>query len=145
LDDKMPKRIKSVNELARYRVGDKAYWVIVHTPDPEPILSEEDQWMESHHPKVLYSRRGPAKWPYNSKLPRLHHLDFEGIVNLLRSELIVEPFQVCDVIRSTDTGEFFYQNGDDEWMPESHLFDSDIAARREKSRIKRMIKRWTEK
>lgn len=141
----MPKRIKSVIELARYRVGDTAYWVILRPLESMPQLAEDDKWMENHHPKVLYSR-GPAKklWPYHAKLPRLHHIDFGGIVNLLRSEFVVESFAICDVIRSRDTGEFFYQNSDDEWMPESHLFDTDIAARREKNRVKKMIKRWAE-
>lgn len=139
----MPKRIQSVIELARYKVGDTAFWVIIRPLQSMPELDEEDQWMDNHHPKALYTR-GPGKklWPYYAKLPRLHHMDFEGIVNLLRSELVVEPFHVCDIVRSRGTGEFFYCNGDDEWMPEEHLFDTDIAANREVNRIKRLIRKW---
>lgn len=142
----MSKRIKSVIELAHYSVGDTAYWVIIRPLKAMPELTADNKWMEDHHPKALYSRRGPARkvWPYHAKLPKLSQIDFEEVVNLLRSELVVEPFQVCDIIRSRDTGEFFYQNSDDEWMPESHLFDTNTAARNEKKRIKRMIKRWAE-
>lgn len=139
----MAKRIQSVTELARYRVGDTAYWVTIRPLKAMPELDEEDKWMDTHHPKVLYSR-GPAKdiWPYRNKLPRLHHSDFSGIVNLLRSELVVESFPVCEIIRCHNTGEFFYGNSDDEWMPESNLFDTDTAAIRERNRITRMIRNW---
>lgn len=139
----MPRKIQSVLELARYKVGDTAWWVILRPLEPSPIIAEEDEWMEEHHPKILYTR-GPYKkmWPYHAKLPRLHHIDFEYVVNLLRSRFEIETFDICEIIRSSDTGEFFYCNSEDEWMPESHLFDSSAAARRERSRIKRLLKRW---
>ena len=139
----MPKRIQSVLELAKYCVGDTAYWVVIRPLQNMPELDEDDQWMYEHHPKTLYSREpGKKLWPYKAKLPKLHHTDFELIVNLLRSELIIESFHICDIIRSRRTGEFFYGNGDDEWIPENNLFDTDIAAARETSRIKQMIRRW---
>jgi len=55
---------------------------------------------------------------------------------------VIEPFVVCDLIRSKDTGEFFYSNSDNEWMPESCLFDTNVAARREQLRLLRMLKKW---
>lgn len=141
----MARRIQSVTELARYRVGDTAFWVIIRPLKEMPEIEPEDKWMESHHPKILYTW-GPASglWPYRSKLPRLHHSDFNGVVNLLRSELVVEPFPVCEIVRCQNTGEFFYGNCDDEWMPESNLFDTDTdtAAIRERNRIVRMIRNW---
>lgn len=142
----MSKRIKTVTELAKHCVGDIAYWVVIRPLKPIPQLDEEDLWMENHHPKVLYTR-GPAKkiWPYNAKLPRMHHMDFEGIVNLLRSEFVIEEFNICEIIRSKNTGEFFYANDDDEWMPESCLLDTEMAAVREKTRILKMIQKWAQK
>lgn len=139
------KRVTSVLELARYKVGDCTWWVTLRHKEPVPTLSGEDEWMtkEDIHPKTLYEH-GPykSKWSLRAKLPRLQHMDFAGIVGLLMSELVVERFDVCDVVRSNDTGEFYYSNRDDEWMPESYLFDTDVAARRERTRVVKMVRRW---
>lgn len=139
----MPKKIESVIELARYRAGDIAWWVIIRPEAVPPEIPAEDEWMKDHHPKVLYAR-GVYRhlWSRNLRLPKLQHRDFENVVNLLRSKVVIEKFHISDVIRSRDTGEFFYSNGDDEWMPESYLFDSDVAARRERGRIMKLMRKW---
>jgi hypothetical protein len=139
------KKIRSVLELARYQVGDVAWWVILRPSKPPADLAQEDQWMEKHHPKVLY--KGPYKdlWPRNTVLPRLQHMDFKAVVSILTSEFQVEQFPICDVLRSRDTGEFFYSNEHDEWQPETFLMDTKVAADRERTRIMKLIKRWTEK
>jgi hypothetical protein len=95
------------------------------------------------HPKTLYEH-GPFKksWPFRAKLPRLQHIDFARTLDVLTNELVIEQFEICEIMRSQDTGEFYYSNSDDEWMPESCLLDTDIAARRECSRILRLIKKW---
>jgi len=144
-NSRVPRKIKSATELARYKVGDSAWWVSLRYKDPLPCLSEESAWILNCHPKVLYEQ-GPYKnnWPFRAKLPRLHHVDFAGIVAILTSEFVVEKFDVCEVLRSQDTGEFYCSNENDEWMPETSLFDTDIAANRERTRIIKMIKRWTE-
>jgi len=97
------------------------------------------------HSKTLFER-GPYKnvWPFRAKLPRLHQADFSHLVTILSSEFIVEQFEIFDIVRSNNTGEFFYSNQDDEWMPELSLFDTSIAARRERTRITKMVKRWME-
>jgi hypothetical protein len=135
----------SVLELARYKVGDSAWWVTLRYKDPIPHLPEGAHWMQSCHPKALYEH-GPYKqyWPFRAKLPRLHHIDFSGVITFITSEFVVERFDVCEVVRSSDTGEFFYSNQDDEWMPESCLFDTQIAARRERTRVVKMMKKWVE-
>ncbi len=139
------RKVKSVLELGNYQVGDTAWWVIFRPMVEQPELADEDQWMKEHHPKVLFTR-GPYQkmWPKKVKLPKLQYQDFEQIVPLLLSKLRVEQFTVCDVVRSRDTGEFFYSNDIKEWMPESYLFDSKIAADRERSRIMKMMQRWAE-
>lgn len=139
----MSKRIQSVIELAKYRIGDMAYWVSIRPLEQMPELEDEDLWMTEYHPKVLYTR-GPAKkmWPYRAKLPKLHHVDFEDVVELLTSEFVIEQFEICNIVRSNDTGEFLYSNDDDEWMVENDLFDTNTAATKEKNRIKNMIRRW---
>jgi len=136
--------MESVLELTKYKVGDTAWWVALRYKKPLPELPE-DFWMSWCHPKTCYEK-GPYKknWTLKSKLPRLHPDDFTGIVTILTSDIVVELFDICDVIRSTDTGEFFYSNQNDEWMPESYIFDTIIAARRESTRIAKMVLRWAE-
>jgi hypothetical protein len=136
-------RILSVLELARYSVGETVWWIVFRDTNPIPDLSDDDQWMTQHHPKVLYER-GPYQrvWNSRAKLPKLQHMDFAGIVSLLTSEFQIESFPIVEIIRSNDTAEFFYSNADDEWMPESCLFCTDIAARRERNRILGLLKKW---
>ena len=139
------KRISSVLELSRYKIGETAFWVTLRYKQPLPELSDEDEWMYTVHPKTLYEH-GPFKkyWPYRTKLPKLHHMDFSGVVGIITSEFVIEPFEVASIIRSNQTGEFYYSNYDDEWMPEAYLFDSAPAARRERSRLVKMMSKWVE-
>lgn len=141
----MPRKITSVLELARYRVGDVAWWVTLRYLEDVPEISEDNDWMNNVHPKIFYES-GPYRkqWPYKAMLPRLQHSDFTWFVGLLISQFVVEQFNICDIIRSNDTGEFYYSNENNEWMPESYLFDTDIAARRERTRIIKMMRRWVD-
>lgn len=136
-------RISSVLELSRYKINETVWWVILRSKEPLPELPEEDSWMEDHHPRILYER-GPYQrlWTSKAMLPRLQHMDFAGIVTLVTSEFKVEPFTIVEIIRSNETGEFWYSNDDDEWMPESCLFCTDIAARRERNRVLKLLKKW---
>jgi hypothetical protein len=142
----MTQRIKSVIELSKYKAGDTAYWVTLRPIGLDQIIIPEgEEWLIEHHPKTLYER-GYAKkaWKSRKKLPKLHHVDFSAIVAIVTSKLVVEPFEVHDIFRSNGTGEFFYSNEEDEWMPESYLLDSTQAARRERERILKMCKNWAE-
>ncbi len=132
-----------VLELARYKIGDVVWWLILRHNEPVQELSTEDEWMTNHHPKILFER-GPYRslWKLKNALPRVHYCDFTLLTTLITSKLIIEQFQICDISRSRDTGEFSYSNQDGEWMPESCLFDTNVAARNERSRLLRMIKKW---
>jgi hypothetical protein len=143
---KSRKRVKSVLELGRYQIGDSAYWVTFRRLKSVPDIPEKFEWMLECHPKVIYER-GPYKklWDNKKKLPKLHHEDFNVVVSLLQFTMVIEEFQITDIIRSNNTGEYYYSNSDDEWMPESNLFDSMTAARREKNRIAKMINNWSKK
>ena len=139
-------RIKSVIELSKYKMGDTAYWVTMRPIGIDHIMIPEgEEWIVDHHPKTLYER-GYAKkaWKSRKKLPKLHHVDFEVMVNILTSKLMVESFEINNIARSSDTGEFYYSNGEDEWMPEAYLLDSTQAARKEQERILKMFKNWSE-
>lgn len=140
----MSNKIHNVNELSRYKVGEVSWWVVLRPMKmANASLDQRDQWMIDHHPKALFLR-GPCKnvWKQSIRLPQLHHADFAIVTNILTSKVMVEEFMVNDVVRSKDTGEFFYANPDNEWMPESYLFDTKVAARRERTRIVKMIKQW---
>jgi hypothetical protein len=113
---------------------------------PEP--DKQDQWMLFYHPKVLFSRRGPAhrKWLKHSKLPKMEPISFTCLVDLLSSKICSLPFTVTSVVRSTNTGEYLYTGDDDTGvslsMPEEYLFETHQAANREITRIKKMISHW---
>jgi hypothetical protein len=144
MTEKKSKKITSVLELSRYKKGEIVWWVALRYSAPIQ-LNDEDRWMLEVHPKTIYS--GPYKpaWQSKSKLPKLHHSDFNIIVSLLSSELQVERFKIAKLTRSPMTGEFYYANDDDEWMPESCLCDTKEAAAKERTRILRLMKRWMEK
>jgi len=139
-------KCKSVLQLAKYKPGEWAYWIITR-PVGRPLeTSEDDMWMYSTsiHPKTPY-KYGLMRnvWPNRAVLPRLHAGDFTLVMELLTSELVVEQFDIVRVVRCPDTGEFIYLNQTgQEWMPESQLFDSAQAAQRERNRIKGLIARW---
>jgi len=156
-------RVKSVLELGRYKIGDTSWWVTIrgkYEPfDPNdmpddmkwllagygifPELDAETDNIEECHPKEMYLR-GPFKkyWNKRTKLPKLHHMDFGGLMPLLTSTIIVEDFKITNITRSNLTGEYYYCNEFDEWMPQSFLLDSKSAAYKERSRIVNMIKTW---
>jgi len=106
-------------------------------------LPEGDEWIAEHHPKALFDR-GYHKplWKNFSGLPKLQHIDFQCIMELLTSKLVIEEFRINDIVRSRNTGEFFYSNENDEWMPESYLLDTKQAANRERLRILKMLRKW---
>lgn len=143
------RKVKSVLELGRYRLGDIAWWVTIRYVKEAAVdieeLPEDMQWLLECHPKELYTR-GPYKkhWNKNQKLPKLHHMDFMGIVPLLTSDLMIEQFAISQIVRSSQTGEYYYGNDNDEWMPQSNLFDTRVAADRERTRIIKMLRRWME-
>ena len=138
------RKIRSVTELARYQVGDVAWWVILRPIETIEPIGPDEAWMTSHHPKALYER-GPCRniWG-KALLPKLQHMDFHHLMILLTSKVLVEQFTVCDIIRSRDTGEFWYENDQNEWMPQSFLLDSKVAADRERLRILKLVTRWVE-
>jgi len=141
----MTDRIKSVIELAKFKCSDIVYWVNFR-PLVEPCtkITKENEWMMSHHPKVIHERGVSKAWPRGRQLPKLHEVDFQAVVMLLTSVLMVQQFKIIDVARSTNTGEFFYLNDEEEFMPESYLFETEAAANKELARIKKLINKWSE-
>lgn len=133
----------NVFDVARYKIGDVAWWVNLSPIDEPQEIPEKDDWMKTHHPKVLFER-GYYKplWKTTAALPKLEKTDFLSLMHLLTCEFKISEFIVSSIARSHDTGEFFYANVFAEWMPESYLFDTKEAAVKEKKRIATMIKKW---
>lgn len=137
-------KVKSVLELAKYKTGDVLYWVVFRPIGIANIqVPAEDEWMLNVHPKVFHDRGIATKsWKYKESLPKLCAMDFHCAVNVLTSEPVAERFEVGEVGRSNDTGEFYYQNQLGEWMVECYLFKTVDAAKKEKQRIKRLFAKW---
>jgi hypothetical protein len=137
-------KIKSVLELAKYKPGEVLYWVTLRPVGSAGIhIPEGEDWLTQCHPKVLHDRKLISKaWRYRNKIPKLCAIDFQYVVDLLTSEPVVEQFVVHGITRSPDTGEFYYANDAEEWMPQGFLFKSVHAARKEKKRIKDMFRVW---
>jgi hypothetical protein len=149
-------------DLAKWRPGDIAYAVTHHVP-PEPVVDEASEWMVdgTAHPQIGYqrglivSRLGPQ-----TPLPKMHALEFDLIMGLLHSRLVVSEFKVVSVERCPYTGECLYTNIDDArttsdpdskvWqtcgsgsvMPESCLFATRAEAVAERDRIMDLFRRW---
>lgn len=141
------KKITSVVELARYKINDILYWVVLRPAGTHEInIPCGDEWIANCHPKVLYDRKLASKaWRFRQNVPKLRSLDFQYITELLTSDLVVEEFKVSNITRSPNTGEFYYANGDDEWMPESYLHAKKKSANAERNKIKGLFKIWVDK
>lgn len=139
----MSMKISSVLQLARYQVGHQA-WCLALRPKAEITeLAEADAWMLQTHPSVLY-KIGPYRklWSERVILPRLRQLDFTHTLKILGSTFAIEIFTICDLKRSNDTGEFYYSNDANEWVPDTTLFATKAAARREKHRLLTQFRKW---
>ncbi len=135
-------KMKSVLELAKYHVGEDVWWVILRPIKSKCQLSNNQKWMLETHPQVLYE--GPYKnlWSNRIVLPKLQHMDFANIMELLTSDIRVESFMIHKIIRSRNTGQFFYVNESDECSQERSLFRSKHVASLERARVLKMIKKW---
>jgi len=131
--------IYSVLQLGRYKIGDTAWILITNINEPE--IPEKDEWMITEHPRFLYETHWRKLWPQKVALPRLEAVSFQAITWLITSELKISELKISSISR--DHGEYLYGvDDDDELIPEFALFDSIEAARTERSRILKLIKKW---
>lgn len=133
-------KVKSVIELSRYKPGQIAYRVLLVAVDNENYCK-------------LYSytigedvRSAARKLGRNTgrQLPHLALKDYHIITELLSSRFEVIEYEIATVYKCDRTGHFFYRDIKGNEMPESYLFDTATAARREKSRILKMMKDWAD-
>ena len=131
----------TLRDLAQYRVGQKAYWIVFRS-DGRPDFQRSENWMRDEHPWILW-RRKVLPWDVSMRPPRAHPGDTMIIMMLCNQKPKIEPFQIMDVERSMNSGEFFYTGPRGMRMPEGLLFPSKKAARKEIARMARMFAAWT--
>ena len=138
----------TIDQLAKHKVGDTLYWVVLRPLANMVGVTDDETWMidGTSHPKVIFERgKLPGVWPRSKALPKLHSSDFRCIIDILASKPMVEEFKILDLGRSRNTGEFYYlRDNEVEWMPESNLFKTQAAAIRERRRILKMVGDWAQ-
>lgn len=147
-------KIKSVTEIARYKVNENVWCLRYRNEYGEQLYDWVDMNGDNHiiewdferlddlHPKDNFKLFGKKHWPKGMPLPKLPARDFITLVKLLTSNLYIVHFEVRKIKRSTKTGEFYYKGRKSPWMPESCLFDTEQAARLEAEYQSKIIKKW---
>lgn len=130
----------TLKDIAKYQLGDTIYMLQLVPKKPIPELGDDDVWKAECHPKVNY---GPTHrpWACSQSVPRVGEFDFVLLMSLLTGRLAVRKFVVEDFKKSRHTGEMLYRH-QDEWLPEGNLFESVASARKEISRVKKLVQLW---
>ena len=136
-----PREKIRIMDLARYRVGQRAYWIVFRA-ERFPDFARAEPWMNEEHPMVLWQHK-VLPWGVPMKPPRTHPVDTRAIMMLCSQSPKIEPFRIAEVERSINSGMFLYAGPKGIVMPEGMLFPTKKAARREISRIAKMFAAWT--
>ena len=142
-DDKpaAPPLKKKLLDLARYRFGQRVYWIVFRA-DHGIDIHRPAEWMLGEHPWVLW-RYKMMPWSVPMKPPRTHPADTMAIMMLCGQKPKIEAFRIADVVRSENSGMFLYTSQNGMVMPEGLLFPTKKAARREMARIAKVFAAWT--
>ena len=132
---------KTIMDLARYRFGQRVYW-IVFRKQRDPDCEWPDEQMLEEHPWMRW-RYKMMPWHVPMKPPRTHPADTMFIMMLCGQKPMIEPFRIRDITRSANLGTFLYTGPNGIVMPEPLLFPTKKAARREIARIEKMFAAWT--
>lgn len=136
-----PREKTTLMDLARYRIGQRAYWIVFRA-ERFPEFERAEPWMKEEHPIVLW-RHKIVPWSVPMKPPRIHPVDTMAIMMLCGQKPKIEPFRITDVERSANSGMFLYTGPKGVVMPEGMLFPTKKAAQKEISRIARVFAAWT--
>lgn len=136
-----PQRKTTIMDLARYRVGQRVFWIVFRF-DRDPEFDRAEEWMKREHPWMLWQRKLVPS-AVRMKPPRAHPGDTFAILMLLAQKPRIEPFRITDVERSTNSGTFLYTGPKGMVMPEGLLFPSRAAASREVARVAKVFAQWT--
>lgn len=139
-------KITSVLELARYKVDETAYRVALIGNDTSKTYTplHRHTWQEDGLDDCRRKQLTEVRQKIG-KLPHLCYKDYSILIPFLTADLLVVECKICSVYRCNDTGEFWYIDETDVHMPELYLFDTVVAARRERNRIIKQVKKWIDK
>ena len=139
----MIKKIKSVIELSKYKIGNKLYFIDLLTNSDRDLVPSELHWMLACHPKIFFIKK---IYKYNTKskyiCPRLPSSVFSILSSLLVGQFNIICFEVSAIKRCANTGEFYYFDGSGDWHPESILFTTERKALNETKRILSLVDDW---
>lgn len=139
---KTPRR--TILDISQWKPGDVAY-VVTHRIPQLPAIKPDDIWTVDGtvHPKTAYDRGILVSLlGRQTPLPKMHAIEFDWIMSLLHSKLIVAEYNITSVERCRHTGECQYLNNGNEIMPESCLFRTRQEAEMERTRIMDLFRRW---
>lgn len=131
----------TILDLARFRIGQRAYWIVFRSEARYEFRSAPE-WMREEHPWMLWRYR-IMPWSVPLKPPRTHPADTLAIMMLCGQKPKIEPFRITDIVRSENSGTFLYTGQSGTVMPEGLLFPTKKAARREIARIAKVFAAWT--
>jgi hypothetical protein len=136
-----PREKATILDLARFRVGQRAYWIVFRF-DRNPEFDRAEQWMKQEHPWLLWQHK-IVQSAVTMKPPRAHPGDTFAILMLLAQKPRIEPFRITEVERSANSGTFLYTGPKGMVMPEGLLFPSRAAAAKEVARVAKVFAQWT--
>jgi hypothetical protein len=136
-----PRAKATIMELARYKVGQRVWWVVFRA-EKHPEIELAEEWMKAEHPWMLW-RRKAVPWSLPMRPPRMHPTDTMAVLMLFTQRPKIEAFVIKSVERSANSGEFLYTGPNEMVMPEGLLFPTRKAARKEIARVARLFAAWT--
>lgn len=142
-----------MDKLSRFKVGETVYYV-EFLDNLGSLLScyrdlkgstSYQSWqyekVDDLHPKDTFKsikRNMIGRY----RVPKLHASDAERILKLICSDVTVSKSKVKKIKRSNRTGEYYCLIKKGKWMPESCLFEVNMAAVEEARYISRLLSRW---
>ena len=132
---------KTILDLAPYRLGQRAYWIVVRS-ERDPDVQRPAEWLQGSHPWILWWYK-MMPWTVRIKPPRAHPADTMASIMLCSEKPRIEPFRITDIVRSRNTGMFLQTGPNGIVMPEPLLFPTRKVARREIARMAKMFAAWT--
>lgn len=147
-------KITSVLELARYKIGETAYRVALISDDASMHGAQaartysplyKHTWLDDGCDKGYKRKQITNLRQKIGKPPHLSYEDYSILIPFLAADLLVVEYNVSLVYRCSDTGEFWYEDENGVKMPELYLFDTIVAARRERNKIVKQIRKWVVK
>ena len=128
---------------AKYPLGSTVWFLGLEPPENYQLGEQYDSFMFEH--PIFALSRTPLRhiWKSTRALPKLENESFDNIITLVTSRILVQSMVVESIERSENTGEFVYLDDELEiCLPEQILYSSRPEAKREQTRILKMVRDW---